>query len=68
MRMRSKKCPRCGKIYTEYPALSRRDNRTNICSACGVEEAMIDARINPMDERERKFLVLVKRRKLRSVS
>ena len=36
------KCPRCGRIYGEYPALSRRDNRTDICSNCGVEEAMND--------------------------
>lgn len=26
----------------QYPALSRRDNKTEICSPCGQEEAMID--------------------------
>lgn len=38
-----KKCPRCGKIYTEHPAISRKDNKTEICSHCGVEEALEQA-------------------------
>ena len=33
-------CPRCAKPYAGYPALSRTDNATNICSACGTTEAM----------------------------
>lgn len=37
-----KKCPRCGKTYTDFPALSRRDNKTYICPDCGVDEAMED--------------------------
>lgn len=38
------KCPKCGEIYPEGKgALSRRDNRTEICSQCGFEEAMEDA-------------------------
>ena len=35
-------CLRCGQNYTEYPALSRRDNKTDICSRCGSIEAMND--------------------------
>lgn len=42
-------CPRCGgqipndKTPGAYPgALSRRDNTTEICSKCGVDEAMED--------------------------
>lgn len=49
-------CPRCGAEYTPYdndddfvpnespsfPALSRRDNKTNICSRCGEHEAFED--------------------------
>ena len=35
-------CPRCGKDYDGYPALSRVDNATNICSACGTAEALED--------------------------
>lgn len=35
-------CPRCGRKVTDYPALSRRDNKTDICSNCGTDEAMID--------------------------
>jgi transcription elongation factor Elf1 len=35
-------CPRCKKEYSEFPALSRVDNKTDICSDCGVREAMAD--------------------------
>lgn len=37
-----KKCPKCGKTYIDFPALSRRDNKTYICPDCGVDEAMED--------------------------
>ena len=37
-----KKCPLCGKKYNKYPALSRKDNKTEICSNCGMEEALDD--------------------------
>ena len=33
-------CPKCGKVYTGYPALSREDNRTLICPDCGTKEAL----------------------------
>lgn len=33
-------CPLCGRAYTEPPALSRRDNATDICPDCGTMEAM----------------------------
>ena len=35
-------CPICGREYTDYPALSRRDNATEICPDCGVNEALED--------------------------
>lgn len=37
-----KKCPKCGKTYTDFPALSRKDNKTYICPQCGEKEAMGD--------------------------
>ena len=33
-------CPRCHRKYVGYPALSREDNKTEICSECGIEEAL----------------------------
>jgi len=34
-------CPRCENICDmSFPALSRRDNKTSICSSCGDDEAM----------------------------
>lgn len=34
-------CPRCGQHrMTRHPALSRVDNKTEICSECGTAEAM----------------------------
>lgn len=38
----NKICPRCGLKIIGYPALSRHDNKTYICSDCGVKEAMED--------------------------
>lgn len=35
-------CPRCGRPFSDYPAISRYDNKTEICPDCGVEEAMIN--------------------------
>jgi len=34
------KCPECKKSVKEYPAISRKDNKTEICSQCGFDEAM----------------------------
>lgn len=49
MRERKGNCPRCGKGYDTrkareglYPALSRRDNKTDICPSCGTQEAFED--------------------------
>lgn len=33
-------CPICGKEYADYPALSRKDNITEICPDCGIMEAL----------------------------
>lgn len=35
-------CPKCNKIYKERPAISRRDNMTEICPNCGISEALED--------------------------
>lgn len=36
------RCPKCHKEFTEYPAISRSDNETEICPECGVREAVED--------------------------
>lgn len=38
--MEKRSCPKCGRTYTEYPALSRTDNKTLICPDCGIREAL----------------------------
>lgn len=35
-----KKCPICKKSIIGYPAISRKDNKTEICSNCGVIQAL----------------------------
>ena len=35
-------CPKCKRKTSGFPALSRDDNRTSICSDCGTVEAMED--------------------------
>ena len=34
------RCPKCKKEFTEHPALSRVNNKTEICPECGVREAV----------------------------
>lgn len=50
-----KRCPRCLAKYEGFPALSRRDNKTDICSDCGEEEALIDAGFKKPTEEEKSF-------------
>jgi len=35
-------CPRCGSAVMDFPALSRTDNKTKICSPCGQIEGIED--------------------------
>lgn len=43
-------CPVCKKEYTGYPAISRKDNKTEICPNCGVNEALEDYLIAMLKE------------------
>ena len=38
-------CPLCGNEYNDVPALSRTDNKTPICPACGTRQALESAGI-----------------------
>lgn len=40
--MKERFCPSCGEVFYGYPALSRKDNKTLICPACGQKEALED--------------------------
>ena len=33
-------CPLCHKDYSEHPAISRKDNKSEICPQCGIKEAL----------------------------
>lgn len=44
-------CPRCGRPYSEPPALSRKDNTTLICPDCGTREALTEIGVSA-DEQE----------------
>ena len=35
-----RKCPKCGKLFSERGAVSRADNVTIICPDCGTREAL----------------------------
>lgn len=37
-----KECPICGRMYTDRPALSRREGVGEICPECGQKEALED--------------------------
>ena len=49
-----KKCPICKKEIGKYPAISRKDNKTEICSNCGMLEALEEFhKANKDDENEK---------------
>lgn len=40
-------CPICGKEFNpKRPAISRKDNKTKICSACGIREALVGYKLS----------------------
>lgn len=43
-------CPKCGKTYKGYPALSRVDSKTEICPECGTREALAAAGIEAAEQ------------------
>lgn len=45
-------CPRCGRMYTGRPAVSRADNTMQICPDCGTREALESIGVGA-DEQER---------------
>ena len=51
----AKICPRCKNYIIGHPALSRVDNRTEICSDCGLLEAL-EAFINYKNEETKNVL------------
>ena len=54
-------CPQCRDlVFKEQPVLSRRDKKTKICSDCGTEEAMFDARMSQWKDNEEKKILIEK--------
>ena len=43
-------CPKCGKTYTGYPAMSRTNNKTEICPECGTREALDAAGVDKAEQ------------------
>ncbi len=58
-----KKCPRCKKNTMRdeevMNALSRRDNKTYICSPCGTTEALIDGGFEEVNKVETDFVAKI---------
>lgn len=42
-------CGRCGRTFEGYPAISRKDNATELCPECGALEAMEAAGMSEQD-------------------
>jgi len=56
-------CPICRRIITNYPALSRTDNKTKICPACGQNEAVFGVKNgDPLGDYLKAIPVAVRRR------
>lgn len=45
-------CPKCGKTFTEAPALSREDNLTLICPDCGTREALASMGVGEAEQKK----------------
>ena len=45
-------CPKCGRTYTERPALSRYDNDTIICPDCGTRQALQSIGVEPSEQEQ----------------
>ena len=43
-------CPACGMPLDRHPAISRKDNKTEICSDCGTREALSDLGMDTADQ------------------
>ena len=54
-----KKCPLCQKIYYEPSALSRTDNKTEICTDCSTRQALFTLVID--EEEQNKILETIHR-------
>ncbi len=52
-------CPRCKKkrMVVVFPAISKRDEKTKICSECGVAEAIFDFTMQRKKDAERAWLL-----------
>lgn len=48
-----RKCPICNREYSERPALSRADSRTEICPTCGMLEAVRSIPAGAVAEQQR---------------
>ena len=55
-------CPRCKNEVKCFPALSRRDGKTEICDSCGTGEALFDAGINRRKYEDEKEALIKKER------
>ena len=61
--MKTRICPICGGQYNDHPAISRKDNKTEICSKCGTLEA-VEEFINAHmidKEQDNKYCIFEKR-------
>lgn len=48
--MEKKICPICGNPYTGHPALSRTNDKTEICSDCGIRQSLQSIGISPEEQ------------------
>lgn len=45
-----RKCPICGAVYYDVPAISRTDNKTPICPDCGIRESLESIGVNEKEQ------------------
>ena len=58
-RINGRVCPLCNKVYYEPSALSRTDNKTEICTDCSTRQALFTLGIN--EEEQNVILYIIHR-------
>ena len=64
----TRRCPNCKREYTAEPAISRKDNKTEICPNCGVIEALENLRSHLKKEKDGALKELEKLKRQRMIA
>ena len=62
-----RRCPKCKREYTAEPAISRKDNKTEICPGCGLIESLEDFRVHLEKEKDEALELARKTKRMKTL-